>query len=392
MISSDRGWQSVLFFGALVIYAGFSSPTPDHFGLAEVLVVALLAMAVRMADIKETLFASLAFAFGLALPVLSGVIRGNEISDMIRDIFPFLFLFMPLFYGWIMRDESGRFFLVMACVGIIFSLRTIWAYQDVLLSPSMWGQGPPADLLYLANSPEVLFSALYCAGKGGGLLFERRDFIAGSALISLSILPVVAMALMMQRAGLGFFVLTSFIWSGLFLYFYPRRALGLFGILAVVGCLIWPIIEVVVMTLWQKTELVGLNSRAQEWSAVLDILNDDWTIALFGEGWGGRIENPAVGGLRVNYTHSLFSSLLLKTGIVGGGIILWGVFLPIWRAVCHEFSRRSVDFVLVGALMSPLLISTFLYASYKSLGFGLILLAFSSFFPRKLEKNPASVP
>ncbi len=49
------------------------------------------------------------------------------------------------------------------------------------------------------------------------------------------------------------------------------------------------------------------------------------------------------------------------------------------------------DFILLGAVIFPFIISVFLYASYKSLGFGLILLIFSVFSNRKLEKNNQAV-
>jgi hypothetical protein len=257
-----------------------------------------------------------------------------------------------------------------------------------MLSPALWGQGPPADLLYLANSPEVLFSAIFCLLCGGQFLFSQRKALLGVGLVSLSFAPVVAMALMMQRAGLGFYLLNGLAGVGCLLYFYPKKAVIAFAVCLLAGYFLWPFISIVGQSLLVKTELVGFNSRVQEWAAVIDVLTGRWTYFLFGEGWGGRLENPAVGGLSVNYTHSLISSLLLKTGVLGGFIILSGVLKPLVQAADAVRGR----FLLFSALLSPFLISTFLYASYKSLGFGLILLAFSSSSSRKLEKNPVSVP
>ncbi len=384
-------WQVVSFFLALCIYALFGSPTPDGFGLAEILTAILLSVSIRIENIRHHLLSVVVLAFGLSVPSIVGCIRGNDFSDQIRDIIPFLFLFLPLFYGWIVKEYQSEFLKGLVGIGFIFSMRTIWAYRDVVMTPVLWGQGAPADLLYLANSPEVLCAAIYCLGMGGAFVIQKKEFIKGAAMMVMSLIPVVAMALMMQRAGLGAFIAAGLIGFAIVFYNRPITA-SVFGVMMVaVVSLIFFVMSPVFMTLLQKTELVGLNSRAEEWAAVFDVLTKDWTIGVFGEGWGGRIDNPAVGGLNVNYTHSLLSSVLLKTGFIGAGIILSGILVPVVAAI-YDMARDRKANVMIGiALVFPFLIATTLYASYKSLGFGLILLAFSSFPRKKLEKTPLSV-
>ncbi len=384
-------WQVVSFFLALCIYALFGSPTPDGFGFVEILTAILLSVSIRIENIRHHLLSVIVLVFGLSAPSLVGCIRGNDFSDQIRDIIPFLFLFLPLFYGWIVKEYQSEFLKGLVGIGFIFSMRTIWAYRDVVMTPVLWGQGAPADLLYLANSPEVLCAAIYCLGMGGDFVIQKKEFMKGAVMMAMSLIPVVGMALMMQRAGLGAFIAAGLIGFAIVFYMRPITA-SVFGVVMVaVVSLIFSVMSPVFMTLLQKTELVGLNSRAEEWAAVFDVLTKDWTIALFGEGWGGRIDNPAVGGLNVNYTHSLLSSVLLKTGFIGAGIILSGILMPVAAAIYDMARDRKANMMIGIALVFPFLIATTLYASYKSLGFGLILLAFSSFPRKKLEKTPLSV-
>lgn len=176
------------------------------------------------------------------------------------------------------------------------------------------------------------------------------------------------------------------------IYRRPQAGMILILISLAIVATLTPIFGVAFETIWKKTEMVGLNARSEEWGAVFDVLSQDWGSMLFGEGWGGRLDNPAVGGLNVNYTHSLVSSLLLKTGVVGALVILIGCLYPVLmalRSVWHN--RNAYDWLIIGAALLPLLISIFIYASYKSLGFGLILLVFFIFPMRKLERNDKSV-
>jgi hypothetical protein len=383
--------QSYCLSMAMIVYGVFSSPTPDAIGVPEIIMAILLCLSFRLIAESSRTLSWVVLGYGVSIPTLVAMINGNNPSDMIRDIIPFFYLMMTVFLGWIALTYPQRFLMCLAGIGIIFSVRTILAYQQIILTPALWGQGPPADLLYLANSPEVLFSALYCISEGGRNMMSGGS-MKGIVIAMLSILPIIAMALMTQRAGVGAVMIYIFIAVCFVTYHRPKWGM-IFGLLLLVGGVaVWPVFEPVLFLLRQKTEIVGLNARTQEWSAVLTILSDGWSNLLFGEGWGGRIENPAVGGLNVNYTHSLVSSLLLKTGVVGAISILTVCLWPVVRSLKGQLTQKpKFDLAIMGAALFPLLISVFLYASYKSLGFGLILLVFFIFSHRKLEKNTQSV-
>lgn len=379
--------QSYCLYGAMMMYGVLSSPTPDSIGVAEILVGLLLCLSLRVIPQGQTNISFLVLGYGLSIPLVLALINGHQMADIVRDMIPFFYLVIPVFLLWVGQHNPERFLNFFAAIGITFSIRTVLAYQPILLNPSLWGQGPPADLLYLANSPEVLFSALYCIGQGGRHLLMAGQRAKGICIALLSLIPVVAMALMTQRAGIGAVVIYIVTALCCLTYIRPKWGCALAVLISVFMMATWPVFEPVLLLLMQKTEIVGLNARTQEWAAVTDVVSNGWTNLLFGEGWGGRLENPAVGGLNVNYTHSLVSSLLLKTGIIGTLVILTGCLWPViksWRLMLAE--KRSADLMILGAALCPFLISVFLYASYKSLGFGLILLVFFIFPIRKLEK------
>jgi hypothetical protein len=388
---SGRNIQIILFSLAILVYAMFSSPTPDHFGFSEGVVAVFLFSAIGLSIGQRVSF--FALGFGVTAPLFVAMISGHAIPEIIRDIIPFLFLFLPLFWGWIGNLRPSLVIFLVAMTGYIFSVRTLSLYHPILLTPALWGQGPPADLLYLANSPEVLFSALISIGYGAVMMCENGGRFKAFLLIVLSFLPITAMAIMTQRAGIGAVGLYSVIVVLFLMGRHPKQGCIFLGLLGSLGLIFWPMIETIFDMLLQKTELVGFNARLEEWGAVLTLLFQNWVTLFWGIGWGGQFENPAVGGLEVNYTHSLLSALLLKTGVFGSTIILVGCFTPVKRALALSLKAPSLrETILLGAALPPLLISVFLYASYKSLGFGLILLVFALFSYRKLEKNTQAVP
>ena len=209
----------------------------------------------------------------------------------------------------------------------------------------------------------------------------------GICLMLLASFPILAMVLLMQRAGVGALIAFACFMVALAVYYRPKWGSLFFVIALTLMMSGWSVIEIVLASIWQKTEIVGLNARIQEWATVFDFISKDALTFLFGAGWGGRIENPAVGGLSVNYTHSLISSLLLKTGMVGTSLILAGCFWPVFSRLKRLISEKSAfSYIVIGAAFLPFMISVLLYASYKSLGFGLILCVFLIFPIRKLEK------
>jgi len=150
----------------------------------------------------------------------------------------------------------------------------------------------------------------------------------------------------------------------------PVRAAApiLAGLALLAAC--WPLLAEFGAALAHKNMLVGVNMRGQELQAVIAAFDGAWAAVLFGKGWGAAFSSPAVGGVSVNFTHSLLSAMWLKTGLIG--LVLSVFYLGALAAGLWRLLGRFP--VLALALAGPLLINILFYASYKSLDFGLLLL------------------
>lgn len=389
-LTAELPYQKIFFFAALVIYGVFGSPTPDHLAITEWIILILLFLSLEPRLPNMTAAESLLCVYGLTVPVVIALIQFHPVSEMIRDIVPFLFLLMPVMYDWRGLANAKYLSYGIAFIGFVFGLRSLWMFRSDIFSPDTW-LGTPPDLLYLANSPEVLFAAIFFLGLG----FGRNVHPGVRALcFTLALCPLLAMATLVQRASafyLSFAALVSF--SAYFIK-NPKNGIILGGLL-IIACLpFYHFIDEVFKQLTFKNQIVGLNSRGDEWRAVMEQILQSSSRFLFGIGWGGDFENPAVGGLRVNYTHSLLSALLLKTGLIGLMLFLFYIIHLIRISILKRPWRRiSGDVFYLCALLGPLFIGMCLYASYKSLGYGLLILLLSSFAERKrLDETERAVP
>lgn len=382
-------WQAVAFCLAIFTYACFGSPTPDKPGLAEITVAFLLVVSISLPALKTIPASVMILAgYGLSIPLLTGAVMGHPTAYILRDVIAFAFLLLPVFYSTLFQGRLPLLILMVCFTGLAFSVRTLIPYGVDLFQPGLWLGQPPRDTLYLANSPEVLFTALLLSGYGAYMLWSGRSVPMGLCFLALAVLPVVAMTVMMQRAGLGCVVIAACLWGTTAFWLRPLRMAVLGACLCIPVVLMLPLMGIIFEELIAKTEMVGLNSRTREWDAVLgQISGSVWTL-LAGAGWGATFENPAVANLPVNFTHSLLSSLLWKTGLLG--CLLSGVyFWDLARGGLNAFGRY---FILVLSLAAPLIVAVILYASYKSLGFGLLLLVLHLMVTqRKLEKNQGSM-
>ena len=363
--------RALPFLTALILYACFSSPTPDAFGWAECVIGILLILALGIpTPARIPAPEGILFIYGLSIPLIIGAVAGHDRGMILRDLIAFAFLLLPLFFAKTMQKHQGLMIGAVTIIGVVFSVRALIPYQGDLFHPSYWLGQPPRDLLYLANSPEVLFSALYMGGVGAWLIWSRKSTVGGFALCALASLPMLAMSVMMQRAGIGCVLIAGLLLTGIGMWIRPARTLVVLGVIVILALPVMALAQDILAHLIYKTRLVGFNSRQDEWATVLHLVEASPFSLLFGRGWGMVFENPAVGNLTVNYTHSLFSALLLKTGLVGVGLCLLYIGVLI-RAAAPILARKPV---LAMALLAPLGIGFFLYASYKCLGFGLLLI------------------
>ncbi len=358
-----RDFRFPAFVAALVLYSLLGAPTPDEPGLVEGIIAALLIFTFLKSAVAMVLQNrpwALGVFVAVVFPAFVGVLLGNSAALILRDIVAFSFLLVPfLAVGIFQEQQQKRLFLyAFVFLGLAFSVRAILSENGI------WAY----DLAYFANSPAVLFAALYLFGLAYKEFLQARW--RGVVAIVLSCLPLMVMMMSMQRASLlCVIVLASFLVVRLG---WRRPLMGaLVGLaLCVLGVVFYDYWMVFYDVMAAKTRLYGGNMRLEEAAAVWNEVAVSPMKILFGTGWGGGFQSPAVADVRVNFTHNLFTSFLLKTGMIGlcsvVGLMIF-FMKTLWRVL-------KINLLIGIALAMPLVIDMFLYASYKSLDFGLLLL------------------
>jgi hypothetical protein len=412
-LSQNLGlWQAVVqsdihalrFFSlvaAVIVYGICGSPTPDHPGVIEAAIGLLLLFAVNAQGFSRMLGFSksdhwqsaprLVLGAGLVLGLGAAALNGADIALVIRDFFPFMFMFLPLMLTDVFEDKPQRaktFLAVVIFAGLAFSLRSLGAAAQDLIGLFNQGHEPT----YLANAPSVLLGAFLLIALSAHNFLKRFNMRTLGLMIAcfiLSALPIAAMALSVQRASIGFLLLALLV---LFLagwrYHAPARMAFLSLILISLSLPLLPVAAELIEIMRSKTMVFGLNMRAEEWAAVWQEIAQSPFSVLFGRGWGGTFQSPAVAGITVNFTHSLLSSSLLKTGVLGllALMIYLAALVRQWSFVLKHHG------ILALGLVGPFLIDVFLYASYKSLDFGFLLLVVTAFALYENARAVASGP
>jgi hypothetical protein len=380
------------FIGACFIYGVFGSPTPGDFGFAEIGVGLLLAIAINPVKAVQSVLqvhrgswaiaAQALFFYGMTVPLVAGLGGGNDPALILRDMIPFCFLLLPLLMqGWRpdLRLASGA----VAFIGVAFGLRVLW---PVLVARGDF-IGVGADPLYLSIAPTISFAAVLCGGTAGVLLYRGlslRNIALAFVLGLCALIPFAAMVITLQRAGIGLSALALAILLAIGLWRKPARAASPLILVLLVALCFLPVLHDIAGSLMHKQILVGNNNRFQEAAVVFDSVSASPLSVLFGKGWGTTLADPAVGGVVVNYTHNIFTTYLLKTGLVG--LLLLGLYLyGLCRPLLGLLRLRPLMALALGV---PVAIDLSLYASFKSLDFGLILLLVT-LWAQKLREDAA---
>lgn len=386
----SEGLRFCSLMSAMAVYAFRGSPTPDNPGWPEVLTGLLLLAAVGVKGGIRALTISfsapmklwqiggkLFLLYGLSVPLIGGGMAGHGAAEVLRDILPFAFFLMPVFLteNFEKRPEYGRYLLFAAiALGFVFALRALLPfYPFSILNVGIFPQSE--ELFYFANAPTVFLAALMLLGLSGKTVMEAagaKDIARAAILFGLSLLPLLAMTAAEQRAGVGACVLYAVMLAAMAVWRSPARAARLLLAIFFVVWAAFPVFMDAAEILGRKTSAVGLNMRDQEAKAVWEAVSGTGNPAhiLFGLGWGGGFHSPAVGGVYVNFTHSLLTSMLLKTGLVG--VFLACTYLAGLLNLLTGLLFRHPRVAM--ALLAPFLVDIFLYASFKSLDFGLVLL------------------
>jgi hypothetical protein len=397
MLSQALPSQTIQFSAvllALILYGLFGQPTPDSIGVIEIVIAGLLlfgagvhglsAFVIKSNNaqnngapppkIEDAWFkAAQAFAvFGLTVPVLIAVFSGANIAELLRDLIAFAFLLLPLLYAHLFKAARGfrRLFMFgVVFIGVAFSARIFLP----LIFPHLGLAN--AVSLYLTITPAVLFAALYLLAASFLRITARRGDVLhnaafGLVLAGLALLPIFAIAFALQRASVAAVIVFGFLLSVYILIYRPETVLRLLLLFALLLFAFFPYFQDVFLRLELKHIQVGFNSRGAELHKIVELGTRDIGHFLFGYGWGAQFENPAVGKMRVGYTHNLFSYYFFKTGFIG--MVLVGLYML--AVLRNNLKLLRINLPLGLSLLLPLLISSIFYASHKAFSFGLLLL------------------
>jgi len=316
------------------------------------------------------------FAFVLLLwpPLLRGAALGWGPADMVRDLLPLLFLFLPVLLTPLL-DRAGAVWLdrlafVLAGVGVAFALR--WWRSHGFHAEAVGVVAYGEKGLFLLKSAALPFAAVWC-GLAALDRLRRPDrplgLAAGLVLAAAGALCLAALAAAVHRAALVMAVLALL--AGALLLLRGRILPWLLlaaGLLA--AGLVWHDTLAGLLRLFlHKTEAVGANSRLEEAAAVLGQVSRSLPSLLFGDGWGALLANPAAGGQRVSFTHNAGSYFLLKGGLLG--LLAATAYLLVLMGEGAVALRRHP--ILVLALLPSMMNGLLLHTSYKYLCFGMLL-------------------
>ena len=364
--------RSIAFLLAFILYGLLSSPTPDELGWVEYSIGGLLLMGVGLGAFALTVYgpypASLQyhrvfFFYMLSVPLMVGVVAGYGYHDILRDILPVLCLALPLLF-YIYPQHKSILVFGGVFIGAMFAMR-----YGLNIFPEFYQSAP---LLYLANSPLVPFATMmgfhYLSHTD-----ENTSWVLRGLGLGITLLGLIAMTIMMQRAPLGLTVIAC---AGIWMLRLSLQPILMVGIAIVIGATAFIFqnhIADVFVNLSYKTMTVGWNNRLEEFQAVM------MQSSLWGQGWGAMWQSPAVADIWVRYTHNIISYYWLKAGLVGAGLAVGFVIFWGWQIMILIRHKPAIGF----AVAVPFLIHVTLYTGFKTLDFAILLALAVTLCPAK---------
>lgn len=379
-----REWFVIL---ALLIYCSLSSPFPNSYKIGEIAIGILLILAsfydflLLLARILkgENHLKIIVFAWLITVPTLVGIWRW-EFSDLIRDLIPLFYLFIPLFlFRWYKDIDRSRVLIkimpyVYSVVGVVFAIRYFVSngigIRDLAQKAYFFN-----NLMYYSYDPMVTFSSIFLLLTAVRVIHSRglnlSTCLVVGMMIILALIGVGSLAGAILRAPLALIALSLF-----FLIFrYSIRSTTTALAAIAISFIVFSIFqEQFVSMFWvflNKTYAVGENGKLEEFSIILSNLSE---APLLGLGWGATYYNPVL-NFKVRFSHSIISFYFLKTGLIG--LILLSTYLG-WlvKLYCKSFRIAWTEHVdalpLLFAIGSTLLIGL-LQVTYKTFSYAMVM-------------------
>jgi hypothetical protein len=415
--------KNYLFIAALLLYPTISTPFPSNIGIAEILIGFLFVLSIdynyllplnpRPFNLKFNYLVPLQIILFILLfvPTVVVVISSKFIlSDYIRDVVPFLYIFIPYFYYSFIYSKF-RWYLylpwIISIMGFILSIRylyVVYATHGINAFLNIGSASYGDELLYLTYDASVHFSAVFLFSSSI-LMLSKQKYLPSILIFFLGIVPFLGNVIIAQRAPTFLTIICVFAFAiTILIRHFKRRliAIVLVGILFLLIALTqfnelfpsllnienFPIFSKMI----EKQEKFGVNAKDLELYTVLGIVFSSAAKLMFGIGWGSVFKDPIIPEVEVSFTHSAFTYFLLKTGVVGLTCFLLYLFLIFRSFFDSSFSRNSFSqnsmmsdyisyktMVFLSALPA-VIIGMFLQVSYKTLSFGVVLLSLLLFY------------
>ena len=367
-----------LLYLLLIFYGLFSFPWPREIRWIEIIIgfglfilvgwkggITALGWRDKSANTILPIAIPIIFIYFLLIPLVTGILNHWSITDIVRDIIPLVYMFIPLlFWNKLTSDADywrNKLVVILGTVGVIFSLRF---FIDM--------QGTFDNLYYLPQSPEVLFGGIFWLSLG---VFGKFKSILTWVYLCLGLMCYSAALLFGQRAEVAFMLLAIMIIFGLVgmqnKKFIASKFILMLGILLFLHI---GIFNPQTNYLFTKTQETGINGKDTEFVEVINVVIRNNPI--FGLGWGAIYHSPILNS-EVSFTHSWLSYMLLKSGIIGVVLTVAYIFWLVYSAIKKLFKYRPSDqYLLPGLLASGAVLAhgIFFQTVYKTLGFGFVLL------------------
>lgn len=390
---SCSNYRQLLALSIFFIYGLFSSSTPDSIGLAEALIAVLLAALILGSVELRSLFVgsstkvdflvicALCFWPLMTITPLVGMLRGNNLNDVIRDMIPALygFIFLLLWTSNSMNKASieGAIIVGLVFVGVAFSGRYFLidgVHWHTVGKATMFG-----DMRYLPQDPAVTFAAVFTLAEGFRSL-NSKNILRCIMCLLVSVICISALIGMSVRAPILLYVLVATLYATIIGNLGVRLTIAAMIIIVAINS--WHLFESTLEMVWAKFSSVGLNSKDKEAMALLaQIFGNPWTV-FFGTGWGGLIHTPTLSS-EVRFVHNFALYYFVKAGLVGlvlAAALIYKSFFVLLGKVCkwvfaQKFRGSFVNYEssLAIAILATFSSSLFLQANFKSLSFGFLM-------------------
>jgi len=396
----------IIYIFMMFVYGFFSTPTPNHIGTPEIIILILLVILIYKNFLKfiKDLFnkKSIVIPKYISIPLIlyfivfltfyGLVVKENNLSDYIRDFIPFLYFLLPLFLSYFIIKNPKQwifvlsFGLLISGIGFMFQF-----YLDPTVKLNQIGfqfmLGQNKDNPW--QEPSSVFAFSFFAGTTVYFLLKKSFFkFCFFGAIYLFFLLVYITTISRAPIGLSLITMIYVAWFVVPNHYKNKRLIKFFIIFLIILFILFLYINNVELIkhafnlLLKKTEHAGiLNNRNIEILAVINNIHDIPSL-IFGDGWGGLIANPIGNGAMWRFVHNMIFYYIFKTGVLGLLIILIYLYWLLRSVVfIKEINKLkffySITFV---ALFSPLIVAGVLEASYKSLTFGIVMSIFLAYY------------